>query len=220
MEPDAIVRGLERWCDQHQVAKDGVLVITIQRNRTTEFASVVADLSSGTILANYPAEVLTKYDEMRAGDLLVCYKAGLALPDVSTAPTPTSTPTDGPFGFPPSELIPFKPRRTAQESAFTNFLTGKGNLPHLVFEVKKQIDNGPLISTKYYTLVADVITELEGPFVHKVHCFKNYKVGGFFFGVDLYRVDGQTGGNYHHMRLNPFTKLNTDILAALFAHTP
>ena len=220
MDDDAIVKGLTSWCDHNQVRTDGVLVLTVQKNRTTEFASVVVDMDSGKLHPNFPAELLTSYEETRAGDLLVCYKAGLSLPAMFTMNTSSihSSPSDGPFGCSPSELSPYKHRRTAHDRAFEGFVSGNGNFPDLVFEVKKQVDNGPLISTKFFKLENDTILEATGPFTQKVHCFKNYKCvsQNLFFGVDLYRADRSTGGNYHHMRLNPFTKVNADILSSLF----
>lgn len=85
------------------------------------------------ILRNFPAE--TDYHEMRVGDLLVCYKAGLSVP--SPPPTNKTSSLDGPFGCRPSELTPYKHRRTANDSAFEGFVSGTGHFPDFVFEVKK-----------------------------------------------------------------------------------
>ncbi|CAN0284819.1 unnamed protein product [Ascophyllum nodosum] len=52
-----------------------------------------------------------------------------------------------------------------------------------------------------------------------MHAFKNYKctVHNRFFGVDLYRSSGNSSGyNFHHMRLNPFTRVNPDVLDEFF----
>ena len=91
-------------------------------------------------------------------------------------------------------------------------------MPGFVFEVKTQIDNGPLVSNKYYTLHGSVVTEQHGKFTQKVHSFKNYKCQehGLFYAVDLYKADNSKTYNYHHMRLNPFTKINEDVLSAFF----
>ena len=186
------------------------------------FSSLIVDMDTDTVLPNFPAEQLSTYEETRSDDLLVCYKGGLAVPEsfslsalADALPEPLS---GGPFGCLPSGLTPYKHRRTARDTAFKNFVEGKGSYPDLIFEVKKQLDNGPLISTKYYKLEDDSITELPGPFTQKIHCFKNYKCAaqGLFFAVDLYRADQSSGSNFHHMRLNPYTKINHDILRAFF----
>ena len=62
------------------------------------------------------------------------------------------------------------------------------------------------------------MTEMPGPYTQKVHSFKNYKCvsKNLFFGIDLYRSDGSAGGNYHHMRLNPFTKIDFELFQDFF----
>ena len=59
-----------------------------------------------------------------------------------------------------------------------------------IFEVLRQVDNGPMISTKYYKLCNGVRQEVRGPFNHRVHSFKNFKCNShnLFFGINLYRV--------------------------------
>ena len=64
-----------------------------------------------------------------------------------------------------------------------------------------------------------LVEEVAGPFSQKIHSFKNYKCASkkLFFAVDLYRADESVPAtNYHHMRLNPFTKVNEYVLRALF----
>ena len=221
MDDSTIVAGLKSWCEMNSVPLGGVLVITIQENCTTEFTSLVVDMDNEKVLPNFPADALTSYKEIRLGSLLVCYKAGLVLPNsFSTDASLPQHEAAGPFGCAPSELTPYKHRSTANDCAFRDFVQGSGHHPNLIFEVKKQVDNGPLLSTKYYQLKDGVVTEVQGPFTQKVHSFKNYKCASkdLFFGVDLYRADQSAGGNYHHMRLNPFTKLNPEILGSFFAN--
>jgi len=139
--------------------------------------------------------------------------------DSSATAGPAGKPTDGPFGCATDEPTPYKHRRTAKDVVFEDFVNGVGNHPDVLFEVKTQIDNGPLISTKYYKLEFDQITEHPGPFFQKIHCFKDYKCAAknLFFAVDLYRADQSGGGNFYHMRLNPYTKINDEILLEFFA---
>ncbi|KAL1507046.1 hypothetical protein AB1Y20_007908 [Prymnesium parvum] len=220
MNDNELVEGVTRWCARNGVKAGGVLVLTAQENRSTEYASLVVDMDRGKVLPNFPMELLTDYKETTCGTLLVCYKAGLALPMgyVTDASRHDAPDDGGPFGCAPSQLTPYKSTRTAYDTAFDNLTKGKGHHPNIVFEVKKQVDNGPLISTKYFALKHDTVTEVTGPFTQKMHAFKNYKCASanLFFAVDIYRADNTTGYNHHHMRLNPFTQINPGILRILF----
>ena len=98
------------------------------------------------------------------------------------------------------------------------FLSERGNVPGTIFEVKAQVDNGPLLSTKYYSLLDNEVVEQEGEFTQKIHAFKNYKCRAHdrFYAVDLYKAKNSSTYNRHHMRLNPFTKVNKAVLNAFF----
>jgi hypothetical protein len=99
---------------------------------------------------------------------------------------------------------------------FSQFISKIGNNPNIIYEVKKQTDNGPLLSTKTFRLVHDQVEEVKGKYTDKMHVFKNYKCNKhkLFFGVDLYK--NKEGTNFHHMRLNPFTKINESMLEKFF----
>ena len=222
MDDAEVASRLKGWCEENGVPTHGVLVMTIQENRSTEFASVVVHMDEQKVLPNFPADGLSSYTEVRQGSLLVCYKAGLSLPPSFGADAPSLGSigsAGGPFGCNPSEVLPYKHRPTAHDRAFRDFVQGSGHHPNLIFEVKTQVDNGPLLSTKYYTLANGTRTEVEATFTQKVHAYKNYRCPSknLFFAVDLYRADESTGRNYHHMRLNPFTKMNTRLLQALYS---
>ena len=94
---------------------------------------------------------------------------------------------------------------------FTKFISKAGTSGY-VFEIKKSINNGALLWTKYFTVTDGTIAELEGEFSQKAHAFKNYKCDkhNLFYNVDLYEKSGKSSYNYHHMRLVPFTKLNKE----------
>ena len=112
----------------------------------------------------------------------------------------------------------YHPRRTAHDTTFRNFVDGVGSVTGLVFQVKKQVDNGPMISEKYFTLRNGASTEVKGSFNQKVHAYKNYKCTkcNRFFGVDLYKESNAVGSNYHHMRVNAYGRRNHAIERAVF----
>ena len=112
----------------------------------------------------------------------------------------------------------YHPRRTEHDATFKSFVDATGDAPGLVFQVKKQVDNGPMIWEKFFTLKDGVRAEVKGPFTQKVHSYKNYKCTDCdrFFGVDLYKDTNAVGGNYHHMRVNAYGRRNRAIERAVF----
>jgi hypothetical protein len=72
----AIVDSLRSWCGKKSMSTSGVLVLTIHKNRSTQFCSLVVNFATDSIAANYPAELLTSYDEGTAGNgaFNLCYK--------------------------------------------------------------------------------------------------------------------------------------------------
>ena len=140
MDNSKLWEEMKKWCQPRGIRTDGVLVMTVQRNRSTQFASLVLDMEVGRVLPNYPMELLASYDETRSGEYLVCYKAGLAvLPSFSSEQAVDASSPGQPFGCLPTELTPYKHRRTAHDQAFNDFVRGEGHHPNLVFEVKKQV---------------------------------------------------------------------------------
>ncbi|EFA82475.1 hypothetical protein PPL_04900 [Heterostelium album PN500] len=158
MDNSEIIKNLRNFCSSKGISTNGVLVITIQNNWTTSFSSLIVDFNSNELLPNYPAELLTNYNEKRLGDLLICYKSDLPRPVYSDTPV-VSTPENLPFCC-PDKLIPYKPIRTEKDIAFSDFLKSLGAYPNYIFEVKKQVNNGQLLSTKYYSLNGGVIKEV------------------------------------------------------------
>ena len=215
------------FCESKSIATNGVLAITIQRSRTGEFCSVIIDMDTGIVADMYPADDLSDYKEGRVGAgaelFLYCYHANLDPSKVlHKVPTQTRTSasqfqtTGSPFCCSSLEL--YKPGHTSHDDKFSAFVHQRGSVRGMVFEVKAQVNNGPLVSTKYYSLDNGVVSEHEGKFNQKVHAFKNYKCQAhdLFFAVDLYKADNSKTSNYHHMRLNPFTKVNPGVLSAFF----
>ncbi|KAJ1619948.1 hypothetical protein T492DRAFT_889546 [Pavlovales sp. CCMP2436] len=215
---DAMVpAGLRSFCEKHGIkASTG-------KNRTSRFSSLIVDWDGDRLLPNFPAEMLDKYEKLRVGDFNVAYSEGLSLPDSYSESNDATIfsqqqGSDKPFCC--EEIVPFKPRHLDTEALFSDFLRGTGNHPNVVYEVKEQVDNGPLLSTKYYKLCNDNIGEIEGSnFKQKMHAFKNFKCAQHnrFYGVDLYREGNDAGSNFHHMRVNPFTKCDGELLDEFFS---
>jgi hypothetical protein len=98
---------------------------------------------------------------------------------------------------------------------------GKGHHPNIVFEVKCQRNNGPLLSTDHFRLEnGRVLPVVGGNFTQKKHAFKNFKclVHDLFYAVDVYNNSSTASGgyNFHHMRLNPYTRINPATLDEFF----
>lgn len=202
-----VLKVLRDLCEAKGIATTNLGAFTFQKNRSTEFCSIIVDWDQDKLLPNYPINLLNEYEEIRLpGDVLLCYKTDLPRPQNAPAYAKATT-------FPCcGEIQPWRARRLDKEQCFTDFFNGVGSHPNIVFEVKRQVDNGPLLDTTYYELRDGSRHEIEGRFNQKIHSFKNYKCSkcNLFFSVDLYRKSG-VSSNYHHMRLNPFTK-NADTL--------
>lgn len=219
------------FCKRHRISTSGVLVFTAQKNRSSEFTSVIADFEKGCMLTVYPAEVLasTTYKEMRltAGsvDVLCCYGDNLPAPPASyTAPASISAGLkdaceSGSEPFCCGCVQLYKNRRLDRDAMFDSLRSRRGHHPNVVFEVKRQVNNGPMLSTKYYQVVNNELLEVHGSYSQKLHAFKNFKCSkhDLFFGVDLYQSRNTSSYNTHHMRLNPFEHRNIEFLRTVLA---
>lgn len=65
------------YCKARDIPTTGVLAITVQKNRTTEFSSAIIDFEHEEVLSHYPADKLDNYNEKTEGDFLVAYLANL-----------------------------------------------------------------------------------------------------------------------------------------------
>lgn len=213
--------GIRQFLQRRGVPTDrGAAVLTAQVNRTTEYVALVLDLEGDAVLPCYPAEGLSEYEEVAFGDLLVCYRGDLALPTLASDDGAAALEGEGPFCC--SSVAPYKPRRVAHDGAFADLVSGRGSHPTLAFEVKRQVDNGPLLSTRLFKLdggrAREVPESAVGP---KIHSYKNYKCTEhkLFFGVDLRRAAAGDKAEYaaHHMRLNPFSRMNRRVLGEFLA---
>jgi len=213
-----IIEELIKFCEKRKISTEGVLFITFQKNRTTQFSTLIVDFEKRETLPVYPqAEDVLPYKEFMVKDFSICYSANLKRPVVSATAVPTVCESP-PFCC--SDIIPYKPTvlQSANENVFKALLNKRGNFPAIVFQVKRQINNRPKMVTQYFMLKDDTITEVFVEFNNKVHAFKNYicKKHDLFFGIDLFKTTDEVGYNYHHMRLNPFLKINVKLLTDVF----
>jgi hypothetical protein len=207
------------FCERNGIAVDGehVLAVTVQKNLSTEFVSAIVDTKSRTLLPNFPTvDLLSTYTERRFGDFIVVFNNKLPHPTPLPAPAVELSGSDGDSAPLCCGAIKVdKNRRLDREQLFVDFVASSGNHPEIIYEVKRQITNGPLLSTKFFKLTNSTLTPITGEFQHKLHAYKNYKctVHDLYFAVDLYSATARA--NHHHMRLNPFTKVSSAMLAEL-----
>jgi len=184
-----IIEELVKFCEKLKISTEGVLVINIQRNRTTQFSALIVDFEKREMLPVYPqTDDALPYEEKTIKDFLICCSQNLKRPVVSASSVPTVCESP-PFCC--SDIVPYKPAvLRANEDVFKALLAKRGNFPEIVFQVKRQINNRPKIVTQYFGLKDDTITEVFGEFNNKVHSFKNYvcKKHDLFFGIDLYNT--------------------------------
>jgi len=221
MEND-IINQMKMFCVKNNIKTSQILAITIQSNRSTDFASLIIDFENDLLLPNYPMEMLTANKEMTiAGNFLICYKEDLKRVDMSNerANNKNAPQVEGSSPFCCANLPLYRGESIHAESVFQDFVKGQGHHPNIVYEVKRLVNNGPLVSTKYFTLINNNMQEVQGNFTQKMHAFKNYKCTNcnLFYAVDLYSPSPNSGFNYHHMRLNPFEKKNLELLKQFFS---
>jgi len=209
---------LSRLCQEHKISTEGVLMITIQKNRGEQFSSFVVDLKNRETFPVYPqANEPLSYKEKEINGFLICYHENLSRPPAATRAVPTVCDSP-PFCCDKIEGYMPKTLDRSREEMFTKLRSREGSVPDIVFSVKRQINNRTEMVTQLFMLEDGSVTEVFGKFDNKVHAFKNYKCKkhDLFFGVDLYRASGSAGSNKHHMRLNPYTKLNDEFLSDFF----
>jgi hypothetical protein len=229
LEEIAVVRRLRTFCERNNIKTSGAIAFTIQRNRTGEYASLIVDFECGRMHNVYPKQFNQIYCEgpiAESEDFLYCYHAGLDASPLRAIENETKTieycdeDTSLAFAFCCNELTPYKPCPTEYDRAFEKFVSGVGSAEGLLFEVKRQVDNGKLISTAVFELREGIHVQVnpKEP-LRKVHSFKNYKCTRHkrFFAVDLCK-DSNYGRSKHHLRCLAFGKRNSDLENAFFTH--
>jgi hypothetical protein len=214
-EQESLVERIAQACNARGIATTNVLAITMQENRSSNFSSLIIDFESRRILANYPiAAPLSVYREITVGNLLVCYSANLDTVGIVDGASSSSSSSSSVSAFCCSRLTPYRPRTTSSDHYFADFFAGRGSHPDVVFEVKEQVDNGPLLSTRYWKLADGSRQQVQGPFSSKRHVYKNMKCSTHnrFYAIDLYNASNASSWNAHHMRIVPFTKVVQSVI--------
>ena len=174
------------------------------------------DATPAKIEEVYPKPFNRAPKEGKIGPFLFGYHELLDSAALAHPPEPDIKTQDESDLFWSGTLQSYRPHRTAYDNTFRDFLNRSGTADNVVFCVKAQVDNGPMLYTKYYTLTDGNVVEVEGPFSQKLHAYKNYKCPKHdrFYGVDLYKANGTSGHNSHHMRPSAFTLRNDSLLDA------
>lgn len=130
----------------------GILLLTVMRNRATDFYSVIADLDTGETYPLYPAPLEGGHHDYKIGDLYVCYRPGLdktPLSEMSSGRIESRHCTENPQSpaFCCSAVYVYRSCPTNRDAMFADFLKGTGHHPNVIYGVRRQVNQGPLIST-------------------------------------------------------------------------
>jgi hypothetical protein len=221
-----LVSKLRLFCTQQGIrTENNTLALTMHRNFSTDFSSVIVNLTSGRILTNYPQpDACSTYREGSIHGYLYCFNDELPVCEdearLDVAVAAAAEPVSSAQSFCCAQVQPYKACRTMYESLFNDLKAGRGHHPDVVFEVTRQINNGAELSRTQVQLLNDAVqVATGGPFTQKMHSFKNYKctTHDLFFAVDLFRANNVAASNVHHMRCIPRTILNFAFLKHFFA---
>lgn len=138
---------VKQICEKLCIPMSHIVVLTVQKNWTTDFFSVVVDFDTKTIIPLFGAEISSGYKEMKFGDFNIEYQtdllsSGAENKSVDPSKHLVNLGTSSPFCC--QSIQPYKNRYLDQESHFQNFMKGNGS-SNYVFEVKRQVNNGPLL---------------------------------------------------------------------------
>ena len=98
IDDEATVTKVQSFCERREISTKGALALTIQKNRTGEFSSLILHFGESKIEQVFPADDLQTYDEGRVGEFLFCYHADLdesklAKPDAARTQCPLTRAT-------------------------------------------------------------------------------------------------------------------------------
>ena len=114
--------------------RTGILLMTIQKNNTGEFTSVVVDVDKQILMPKYPKEIEGKAIEMKLdnGKHIVSYfqKPQIRAENMEAA---VESGEDQPFCC--NSVRPYKDIRTDKEAIFNQFMQKRGTVQDRLFEV-------------------------------------------------------------------------------------
>ena len=78
-QTDFNIEKLQTFCNRHSISTKGVLAITIHKNRTSDFVSLVVnfDVIPPQLITNYPRQFQTPYREQRINEYYVLIQENL-----------------------------------------------------------------------------------------------------------------------------------------------
>ena len=139
---------VKQVCEKLSIPMEHVLVLTVQKNWTTQFFSVCVDFDKKDVLKLYGSELQSMHKEMKYQGFNIEYATGLPPTGASDKETDfgkhcVNMGTSNPFCC--CNLMSYKNRYLDQESAFHSFMDGTGDSGNYVFEVRRQVNNGPIL---------------------------------------------------------------------------
>ena len=131
-DQSTLLADLRRFCVERGISTNRVLALTVQRNRSTEFSSIIVNLNSGKILDVYPErDACSTYKEGSIGNYLYCYNDHLKVRSdedqlvQGMSEMKMNDPPTAPFCC--SNMQPYKDRYLDCESMFTDFRLHRGS---------------------------------------------------------------------------------------------
>jgi hypothetical protein len=214
---DDMILDLKWFCQLVGIETIGICAYSIQENRNTFSCSIIIDWTNNIILTHYPSVFVGEYEEKQYKKLLICYKINLPRVlsnnnDYEYKPIKNDCEIRKTIGitFPCCEqMVEYRNIKTAYDEQFYDFKlqSPNANYEKFIFEVKRQINNGPLLDKAQYALKNGTRYIMNGVHKQKKHAYKNYICTkcNLFFGVDLCLSSNENEYNHYHLRLNPYT---------------
>merc|ERR1711935_755222 len=115
------------------------------------FTSVVVNVDKQILMAKYPKEIQGKAIEMKLDNekYIVSY---FQKPQIRAEMMEAAVKSGEDQPFCCNLVRPYKNIQTDKEAIFKQFMEKRGTVQDRLFEVKRQINFGPLLSTKYFML--------------------------------------------------------------------
>jgi len=203
------------FCREVGFALSGVCVVTVQQNRGSLYGSFVIDMRGPTpvLKQSYPKELPSSQHKYTSNfSVSVVTDLDPSVIDRASEEADETVASSDLWCCDPSNWTKKSTKRTSRDTIFEDFRHSRNSHPNIVFKVRKQINYGPDVWTKHFTLNDGKITETESA-THKIHAFKNYvcHAHNMYYEVDLFSRTGSVR-NAHHMRALASTQYGPEIL--------
>ncbi|KAL0241427.1 hypothetical protein GEMRC1_006662 [Eukaryota sp. GEM-RC1] len=151
MSEAEIVDAVRAYCSRNSINVSRGIALTIQKTKSTVFASVIIDFTNDKVLRHYPLpDHLIQYKEKMLSNISICYNDTikpdeLVINEIDVNSFPQTFPCC-------SRITATNPRRLERDSLFNDFLREQGHHPTTIFELKATKDCGALVYTKYFKI--------------------------------------------------------------------